>query len=66
MSDCKFKAVNDKQLGTCLRMLSAENVNPAIVESVLNDKGKMEFYISTNISAEEFEKLLKQYETLIS
>ena len=41
----QFKAVNDKQLGVCLRMLYAEGIQP-IVNVVMNDKGKIEFNIS--------------------
>lgn len=37
-----FLAVNDRQLGTCLRMLFAEKLQPA-VQTVLNEKGKIEF-----------------------
>ena len=40
-----FLAVNDRQLGTCLRMLFAEKLQPA-VQTVLNEKGKIEFHIS--------------------
>lgn len=35
-----FLAVNDRQLGTCLRMLFAEKLQPA-VQTVLNEKGKI-------------------------
>lgn len=38
-----FLAVNDRQLGTCLRMLFAEKLQPA-VQTVLNEKGKIEFH----------------------
>lgn len=41
-----FLAVNDRQLGTCLRMLFAEKLQPA-VQTVLNEKGKIEFHISS-------------------
>ena len=37
-----FLAVNDRQLGTCLRMLFAEKLQPA-VQTVLNDKVRSNF-----------------------
>lgn len=43
-----FLAVNDRQLGTCLRMLFAEKLQPA-VQTVLNEKGKIEFHICGKI-----------------
>jgi hypothetical protein len=39
-----FLAVNDKQLGICLRMLYAEKIR-GFVETVMNEKGKIEFHI---------------------
>lgn len=42
-----FLAVSDKQLGLCLRMLYAEGIR-AIVETVRNSKGKIEFHIKAN------------------
>ena len=42
-----FLAVNDRQLGTCLRMLFAEKLQPA-VQTVLNEKGKIEFHRKLN------------------
>lgn len=51
-----FLAVNDRQLGTCLRMLFAEKLQPA-VQTVLNEKGKIEFHISIAADQEVFEEL---------
>ena len=53
-----FLAVNDRQLGTCLRMLFAEKLQPAI-QTVLNDKGKIEFHISIAADQEVFEEFRK-------
>lgn len=50
-----FLAVNDRQLGTCLRMLFAEKLQPA-VQTVLNEKGKIEFHISIAADQEVFEE----------
>lgn len=60
-----FLAVNDRQLGTCLRMLFAEKLQPAI-QTVLNDKGKIEFHISIAADQEVFEELDERYKILIS
>ena len=60
-----FLAVNDRQLGTCLRMLFAEKLQPA-VQTVLNDKGKIEFHISIAADQEVFEELDERYKILIS
>ncbi len=61
----QFKAVNDKQLGVCLRMLYAEGIQP-IVNVVMNDKGKIEFNISIEKDQQTAEELKKRYEILIS
>ncbi len=60
-----FLAVNDKQLGVCLRMLYAEKIR-GFVDVVMNEKGKIEFHIS--IAAEDglFEELRERYQILIS
>ena len=63
--DDYFKAVNDKQLGICLRMLYAEKIQ-GFVETVKNSKGKIEFHISIDANEEIFEHLYELYETLIS
>lgn len=60
-----FRAVNDKQLGICLRMLFAEKLQ-GFVEVVKNDKGKIEFHISINADDNLFEELKERYEILIS
>lgn len=60
-----FLAVNDRQLGTCLRMLFAEKLQPA-VQTVLNDKGKIEFHISIAADREVFDELDERYKILIS
>lgn len=60
-----FLAVNDRQLGTCLRMLFAEKLQPAI-QTVLNDKGKIEFHISIAVDDNLLESLKERYTILIS
>lgn len=60
-----FQAVNDKQLGICLRMLYAEEIQPFVI-TVMNDKGKIEFRVSINADDGLFEMLLKRYKVLIS
>lgn len=60
-----FLAVNDRQLGTCLRMLFAERIQPT-VQTVMNDKGKIEFYVSISADQELFEELDERYKILIS
>lgn len=60
-----FLAVNDRQLGTCLRMLFAEKLQPA-VQTVLNEKGKIEFHISIAADQEVFEELNERYKIMIS
>lgn len=57
-----FLAVNDRQLGTCLRMLFAEG----IVQVVLNDKNKIEFHISIAADDDLLESLKERYTILIS
>lgn len=60
-----FRAVNDKQLGVCLRMLYAEKLQP-FVETVLNEKGKIEFHISISSNDQVFDDLNERYKILIS
>ena len=60
-----FLAVNDRQLGTCLRMLFAEKLQPA-VQTVLNEKGKIEFRISIAADDDLLEDLKQRYTILIS
>ena len=60
-----FLAVNDKQLGVCLRMLYADGIQ-GIVETVVNSKGKIEFYITATVDEDILTKLLERYEILIS
>ena len=60
-----FLAVNDRQLGTCLRMLFAEKLQPA-VQTVLNEKGKIEFHISIAADQEVLEELNERYKIMIS
>ena len=52
-----FLAVNDRQLGTCLRMLFAEKLQPAV---------QIEFHISIAADQEVFEELDERYKILIS
>lgn len=60
-----FLAVNDKQLGVCLRMLYADGIQ-GIVETVVNSKGKIEFRITATVDEDILTKLLERYEILIS
>lgn len=60
-----FKAVNDKQLGVCLRMLYADGIQGTVNVS-LNDKGKIEFHIYVNADSDIFRKLDERYKILIS
>lgn len=60
-----FLAANDRQLGTCLRMLFAEKFQPTVL-TVLNEKGKIEFHISIAADREVFEELDERYKILIS
>ena len=60
-----FKAVNDKLLGVCLRMLYADGIQ-GTVEVVMNDKNKIEFHVKINADQETLEMLLERYEILIS
>ncbi len=60
-----FRAVNDKQLGVCLRMLYADKIQ-GFVETIKGDKGKIEFRISIDVDRQTFEKLLERYEIMIS
>lgn len=60
-----FLAVNDKQLGLCLRMLYADGLG-ATVKTVRNDKGKIEFHIKAEADEDYFNELLERYTILIS
>ena len=55
----------DQLIGTCLRMLFAEKLQPA-VQTVLNEKGKIEFHISIAADQEVFEELNERYKIMIS
>lgn len=59
-----FLAVSDKQLGLCLRLLSAEGIR-AIVETVRNSKGKIEFHIKANTDEALLRDLIERYNILI-
>ena len=48
-----------------IEMLFAEKLQPA-VQTVLNDKGKIEFHISIAADQEVFEELDERYKILIS
>ena len=61
-----FLATSNKQLGICLRMLYAENGIQGFVETVENQKGKIEFRISINATEEVFKMLKARYKILIS
>ena len=60
-----FRAVNDKQLGICLRMLYAEQLDP-FVKVVLNEKDKIEFHIRINADEQLYDELIERYKILIS
>lgn len=60
-----FQAVNDKQLGVCLRMLYAEGIQ-GTVETVVNGKDKIEFHIYIDADSQTLESLLLRYKILIS
>jgi len=60
-----FLALNDKQLGTCLRMLYAEKIQ-GFVETVMNNKGKIEFRISVSADDDVFTELDERYKIMIS
>ena len=61
-----FRAVNDKQLGICLRMLYAEEQLNPFVKVVLNEKDKIEFYIRINADEQLYDELIERYKILIS
>lgn len=60
-----FLAINNKQLGVCLRMLYANGYQGS-VETVMNSKHRIEFHISIAVSNERFQELDAVYRTLIS
>ena len=60
-----FLAINNKQLGVCLRMLYA-NGYQGYVNTVMNSKHRIEFHISIDASEERFQELKVVYQTLIS
>lgn len=60
-----FLAINNKQLGTCLRMLFAEGIQ-GTVQVVLNNKNKIEFHIYIEADEDLFERLKERYAILIS
>ncbi len=61
-----FKAKNDKQLGLCIRMLLAERMDNIIVNPIMNDKHKVEFFIRVDADEEQLLVLKERYDTLIS
>lgn len=61
-----LRAVNDKHLGLCLRMLFAENLKINFVETVMNGKNKIEFHIGIDADESTVNKLKERYEILIS
>lgn len=60
-----MRAINNKQLGICLRLLFSEGLQ-GMVETVMNGKGRIEFRIRANVDENIFEELSRQYEILIS
>ena len=63
--DYYFTAVNDKQLGICLRMLFADNIQ-GFVKTIKNSKNKIEFHISINADEELFKELDERYKIMRS
>ncbi len=60
-----FRATTDKQLGICLRLLFAEGLQP-FVQTILNDKGKIEFRITINTTDDYLQDLIRKYEIMIA
>lgn len=60
-----FRAINNKQLGVCLRMLFAEGVQ-GNVETVLNEKDRIEFHITANVDEQMLKELIARYKLLIA
>ena len=52
-------------IGLCLRLLYAEGIR-AIVETVRNSKGKIEFHIKANTDEALLRDLIERYNILIS
>lgn len=59
-------AKSDRQLGIGMRMLHDEGYNKLVIESVINAKNRMEFYIYVDTDADTMERLNARYQTLIS
>ncbi len=60
-----FLAVNNKQLGVCLRMLFAEGIQ-GNVQTVLNGKSRIEFHIYANADEQTLKMLMERYRILVS
>lgn len=60
-----FLAKSDKQLGICLRMLYAEDIQGR-VEVVMNRKHKIEYHIKIDATKAFFDELSKRYDINIS
>lgn len=60
-----FLAVNNKQLGVCLRMLFAEGIQ-GNVQTVMNGKNRIEFHVFANTDEQTKKTLLERYRILIS
>lgn len=60
-----FLAKNNKQLGICLRMLFAEDIQ-GTVKTVMNGKDRIEFHIYANVDEQMMKTLLDRYRILIS
>lgn len=60
-----FLAVNNKQLGVCLRMLFAEGIQGS-VQTVLNEKSRIEFHIYANADEPTLKTLMERYRILVS
>lgn len=61
----RLLAINDKQLGICLRMLYAESVDFRVMVGE-NAKQKIEFYVYPVLADEKFREFENRYRIMIS
>lgn len=61
-----FLATSDKQLGICLKMLYAENLNECAVKIHLNQKQKVVYEICIRVDEAYYEVLKQRYKILIA
>lgn len=60
-----FRAINNKQLGVCLRMLFAEGLQ-GTVKTVKNSNDRIEFHIYATVDEEKLTSLIERYKIMIS